>query len=65
MSIDEFFYEHPVFRYEEFALFKATQGITKSISVNTALMYYVKSVELSLFAENSTLWYHLINLLMM
>jgi len=43
MSIDEFFYEHPVFRYEEFALFKATQGVTKSISVNTALMYYGKS----------------------
>jgi predicted transcriptional regulator of viral defense system len=43
MSIDSFFYKHPVFRYEEFALFKATQGITKSISVNTALMYYIKS----------------------
>lgn len=43
MSVDEFFYEHPVFRYEEFALFKTIQGITHSICVNTALTYYVKS----------------------
>ena len=43
MLIDEFFYKHQVFRHEEFALFKAAQGVTKSISVNTALMYYVKS----------------------
>lgn len=42
MTIQQFFYEHPVFRYEEFADFKMTHGVTKPISVNTALSYYVK-----------------------
>lgn len=43
MSIEQFFYEHPVFRYEEFILFKSTQRTVKLTSVNTALTYYVKS----------------------
>lgn len=42
MSIRQFFYERPVFRYEEFANFKITHGVTNPISVNTALDYYTK-----------------------
>lgn len=43
MTVEKFFYDHPVFRYEEFALFKSEHGAIKAISVNTALTYYVKS----------------------
>ncbi|HAU1304091.1 TPA: hypothetical protein JBI45_02335 [Legionella pneumophila] len=43
MTVEQFFYDHPVFRYEEFALFKSEYGTIKAISVNTALTYYVKS----------------------
>ncbi len=42
MLIKEFFYEHPVFRHEEFAYFKSMHGVTNPISVNTALTYYAK-----------------------
>lgn len=42
MSVEQFFYEHPVFRHEEFAFFKSTHGITNPITVNTALAYYTK-----------------------
>ncbi|MDF1827024.1 MAG: hypothetical protein P1U39_01955 [Legionellaceae bacterium] len=42
MSIEQFFYEHPVFRHEEFVQFKSQHGTIKSISVNTALTYYTK-----------------------
>ncbi|KTD19864.1 hypothetical protein [Legionella londiniensis] len=43
MKVEQFFYDHPVFRYEEFALFKSEHGAIKAISVNKALTYYVKS----------------------
>ncbi len=48
MNIEQFFYEHPVFRYEEFAAWKVTQGDIKPGSVNMALQYYVKSGQLRL-----------------
>ncbi|MFU8797202.1 MAG: type IV toxin-antitoxin system AbiEi family antitoxin domain-containing protein [Gammaproteobacteria bacterium] len=43
MNLNQFFYDHPVFRYEEFVAFKTAHGTVKPISVNTALQYYVKS----------------------
>lgn len=42
MTVEQFFYEHPVFRLEEFALFKSTVGAINSTSVKSALAYYVK-----------------------
>ena len=42
MTIEQFFYEHPVFRHEEFVLFKATLGTINLISIKAALAYYVK-----------------------
>src|SRR5262249_34903770 len=42
MTVEQFFYEYPVFRYEEFALFKSTHRTTNSTSVKSALAYYVK-----------------------
>lgn len=42
MTIEQFFYEHPVFRHEEFTRFKAIQNTTNPTSVKTALAYYVK-----------------------
>jgi len=42
MKIERFFYEHPVFRHEEFAACKASEGEIKPSSVNTALRYYLK-----------------------
>ena len=42
MKIEQFFYEHPVFRHEEFAAWKTRKGEIKSVSVNSALRYYVK-----------------------
>lgn len=43
MTIGQFFYEHPVFRHEEFALFKAVHSTISSTSIKVALAYYVKS----------------------
>jgi len=43
MKIEQFFFEHPVFRHEEFAALKTTTRTLKQISVNTALQYYVKT----------------------
>jgi len=43
MTAEQFFYEHPVFRHEEFALFKSTHGESNSHTVKMALSYYVKS----------------------
>jgi len=41
MTVEQFFYEHPVFRHEEFALFKSTVGTINPISIKAALAYYV------------------------
>lgn len=43
MNIEQFFYEHPLFRHEEFVTFKTANNSVKRISVNTALQYYVKA----------------------
>jgi predicted transcriptional regulator of viral defense system len=48
MNAEQFFYEHPVFRHEEFAAWKATQGTTKQISINTALRYYIQTGKIAL-----------------
>src|SRR5471030_1813549 len=42
MTVERFFYEHPVFRHEEFALFKSTLGTINPTSIKAALAYYVK-----------------------
>ena len=42
MTIEQFFYEHPVFRYEEFTLFKLKHNTTHPTSVKAALAYYVR-----------------------
>lgn len=42
MTLEQFFYEHPVFRYEEFVLFKSTQGQSGPHAIKMALSYYVK-----------------------
>lgn len=42
MTINQFFYEHPVFRHEEFVNFKSTHGVVNPVSVNTALTYYIR-----------------------
>ncbi len=43
MRVSQFFYEHPVFRHEEFANWKSAKGEIKPGSVNNALGYYVKT----------------------
>lgn len=42
MTVERFFYEHPVFRHEEFVLFKSMMGTISPISIKAALAYYVK-----------------------
>jgi predicted transcriptional regulator of viral defense system len=42
MKIEQFFYEHPVFRHEDFTAWKSSKGEIKPISVNTALRHYAK-----------------------
>lgn len=42
MTIEQFFYEHPVFRHEEFAQFKSTYYSTNPTSIKGALAYYAK-----------------------
>jgi len=37
-----FFYEHPVFRHEEFVAWKTQQKSLKALSINTALQHYIK-----------------------
>lgn len=46
MTIETFFYTHPVFRYEEFAHFKTTQEVNNPRAVRKALLYYVKTMRL-------------------
>lgn len=43
MKIEQFFFEHPVFRHEEFAHWKATYGHMQAHSLNSALQYYAKT----------------------
>jgi predicted transcriptional regulator of viral defense system len=42
MSMDLFFYSHPVFRHDEFAAWKTQHKPLKAISINTALQHYIK-----------------------
>lgn len=46
MKIDQFFYEHPVFNYQEFVDWKAKQGITNKTSLRMAIQYYLKKGQL-------------------
>jgi predicted transcriptional regulator of viral defense system len=43
MAIEQFLYTHPVFRYEEFARLKQSQGITSIGTIKQALRYYIES----------------------
>src|SRR3990167_5451687 len=43
MSIEQFFYEHPVFQHDEFSDWKLNQRAIQPTSVNMALSYYVKT----------------------
>ena len=43
MSIEKFFYEHPVFRHKEFTDWKLAQRAIQATSVNMALSYYLKT----------------------
>lgn len=43
MKIDAFFYTHPVFRYEEFAHWRAEQGASNPHAVRKALLYHTKA----------------------
>lgn len=43
MKVEQFFFEHPVFRHEEFAQFKSYDSDISPISINTALTYYANS----------------------
>jgi predicted transcriptional regulator of viral defense system len=43
MAIEQFFYEHPVFRYEEFAAWKSLNHNIKAASIASALRYYIKT----------------------
>ncbi|GJM07215.1 MAG: hypothetical protein DHS20C10_09490 [marine bacterium B5-7] len=42
MNIERFFYEHPVFRLDEFAAAKSTAGSLSGQSVQSSLQYYLK-----------------------
>lgn len=46
MDIEAFFHVHPVFRYEEFAHFKAEQGINNPRATRKALLYYTNTARL-------------------
>lgn len=41
MSIEQFLYDHPVFRYEEFIAWKTAKGKIKLSSADTALRYFI------------------------
>jgi len=43
MNVDRFFYEHLIFRHEEFVNWKLQLGPIKTTSINMLLQYYVKS----------------------
>ena len=43
MEIEAFFHTHPVFRYEEFARWKAEQGTNNPHAVRKALLYHTKA----------------------
>lgn len=41
MTIEQFLYDHPVFRYEEFIAWKTAKGNVKLSSADTALRYFI------------------------
>ncbi|TAK76883.1 MAG: hypothetical protein EPO11_03465 [Gammaproteobacteria bacterium] len=43
MNVDDFFYSHPVFRYEEFTDWKIKQGTSHPRAVRSALLYHTKA----------------------
>jgi predicted transcriptional regulator of viral defense system len=42
MSVESFFYSHPIFRFEQFAAYKAEQGETKKENIHQLLHYYAR-----------------------
>lgn len=52
MTIEQFFYEHPVFRHEEFAAWKNQNHTVKEASVTSALRYYVKTGKIITIRRN-------------
>ncbi len=48
MNIEAFFFEHPVFRFEEFKNWKHTQGTETPSAIHSALRYYLKSGRIKL-----------------
>lgn len=46
MEVDTFFYNHPVFRYEEFARLKMEQGVNNPRAAHKALLYYTHTTRL-------------------
>lgn len=46
MTVEEFFYDHPVFRQEEFVALKAEHGIDNRSTVHQALHYYLESKQI-------------------
>ena len=43
MSVNTFFYTHPVFRYEEFMQWRQSVGVSTQLAAQKALQYYTKS----------------------
>jgi predicted transcriptional regulator of viral defense system len=52
MAIEQFFYNHPVFRREEFAAWKNQTHTVKEASVASALRYYVKTGKIITIRRN-------------
>ena len=52
MSILSFFYEHPVFRMDEFLQWKTLQGTSNPVASHSALKYYVKKGRLIRIRRN-------------
>ena len=48
MSAEAFFFEHPIFRYEEFKSWKQSQGTETPSAIHSALRYYLKSERIKL-----------------
>lgn len=46
ITIQGFFYQHPIFRYEEFVAWKTKHGTSKRYSINNTIQYYLKTGKL-------------------
>lgn len=52
MTIEKFFYDHPVFRHEEFSAWKGQNYTVKEASVASSLRYYVKNGKIITIRRN-------------